>query len=367
MKKVISILLAAATILITASCTTSDSGTSSPETITITDQAGDTVTVPKNAKRIAVCGILPLPSVLTVFFDSADKLVGIPPESMVAAKNGLLGKLYPEIHNANTGYSKGSDVNSEELMKLNPDIVFYSADNKKMGELLKNAGFAAVGVSANIHGYDCIKTLNSWLELLGQIYPENDKGQAVSDYSSKVYNMIQERTKNLSANERTKVFFLFKYSESTIMTSGDNFFGDWWADAIGAVNVAKELEGDNQQTVNMEQIYAWNPEMIFITNFNTVLSEDLYNNTIGAYDWSGIDAIQNKKAYKMPLGMYRSYTPGTDTPITLMWLAKQAYPELFSDIDIIKETKDYYQKLFNVSLTDEQAASIFNPTTAAGM
>ncbi len=68
----------------------------------------------------------------------------------------------------------------------------------------------------------------------------------------------------------------------------------------------------------------------------------------------------------MPLGMYRSYTPGVDTPITLMWLAKKAYPNLFTDIDITKEVKAYYKTVFGVKLTDKQAQSIFDPSAAAG-
>ena len=68
----------------------------------------------------------------------------------------------------------------------------------------------------------------------------------------------------------------------------------------------------------------------------------------------------------MPLGMYRSYTPGADTPVTLLWFAKTTYPELFEDIDIVQEAKDYYKEVFGVELTDEQAASIFAPDAAAG-
>ncbi len=367
MKKIISVLLALAVIVSLAACGRNQNKNSDIKTVTVTDQAGDMVTVPQNAERIAVCGIFPLPSVLSVFFDSAERLVGIPPEAMSAAKNGLLGELYPEILNAQTGYTSGTDINTEELMSLAPDIVFYSADNKKMGETLKNAGFAAVGISANINQYNAIETLDSWLGLLGQIYPENDKREKVSEYSEKALARVKERTDKLSDDERAKVFFLFKYNDSTIMTSGDNFFGDWWADAIGAVNVAKELTGDNQQTVSLEQIYKWNPEMIFVTNFNTAKPEDLYENTVGAYDWSGIAAVKNKKVYKMPLGMYRSYTPGTDTPITLLWLAKTAYPELFQDIDLVSEAKEYYKTLFGIELTDRQAEGIFNPSVLAGM
>ena len=79
-----------------------------------------------------------------------------------------------------------------------------------------------------------------------------------------------------------------------------------------------------------------------------------------------VNAVENQRVYKMPLGMYRSYTPGVDTPVTLLWLAKTAYPELFADIDIIQETKDYYSEVFGITLTDEQAASIFTPNAQAG-
>ena len=54
-------------------------------THTITDHAGYEIEVPDEVDRIVVCDILPLPSVLTVFFDSADKIVGMSEPSMTAA------------------------------------------------------------------------------------------------------------------------------------------------------------------------------------------------------------------------------------------------------------------------------------------
>lgn len=119
-------------------------------------------------------------------------------------------------------------------------------------------------------------------------------------------------------------------------------------------------------TVNLEQVYEWNPGVIFMTNFNTAQPEDLYNNTVGTYDWSGIQAVQDQRVYKMPLGMYRSYTPGIDTPITLLWMAKTVYPALFEDIDVTQLAIDYYQEVFGVTLTAEQVEQIFAPISAAG-
>ena len=154
--------------------------------ITVTDHNDNVVQVPKNAQRIAVCDILPLPSVLCVFFDSAEKLVGIAPSSMSAAQNSLLSQLYPEILNAQTGYMNGTDVNTEELMQLAPDVVFYSASNPALGEKLTASGFCAIAVSANKWQYNCIETLNNWIDLLSQIFPENDRAALCRSYSKKI-------------------------------------------------------------------------------------------------------------------------------------------------------------------------------------
>ena len=394
MKKVIALILALALCLGAVACssenkednnnntvtktedgntqTTPDTSTTEPETIDpdgthiVTDHAGNSVEVPNVINRIVVADIYPMASVLTVFFDSAEKIVGMAAPCMSAAKNGLLGELYPEILNAKTDFIDGTNVNIEELLKLNPDVVFYSAGSKEEGEAYKNAGIPAIAISPGKWGYDAIETLNQWIETLVQLFPENDKSKIVREYSEKTYKMVQERVSGLSDADKVKVFFLFQYSDSNIMTSGKKFFGQWWCDAIGAKNAAEELEKDNSVAVNMEQIYAWDPELIFITNFNTAKPDDLYGNTVGSYDWSEIEAIKNKQVYKMPLGMYRSYTCGVDTPVTLLWLAKTVYPSLFEDIDITAETKKYYQEVFGITLTDEQANKIFSPVSAAG-
>ena len=363
MKKILSILLVAALLLSMTSCGQS-TAPSKADTRVIVDHGGNEVEVPLEVNRVAVCTILPLPSVLAVFFDSAEKIVGMASGSKTAAENSLLGQLYPELLDAETGYIEGGNLNVEELMKLAPDVVFYSTAEADVGEQLRNAGFCAVAISVNKWEYDAIETLNNWIGLLGEIFPENDKQKTVAEFSQAMYDLVQSRVAEIPEKER--VLFLYKYSDTAIMTSGAKFFGQWWADAIGAQNVGQEMTTDNSVTVNMEQIYDWNPSLIFITNFTTAYPNDLYQNTVGNYDWSPVDAVKNERVYKMPLGMYRSYTPGVDTPITLLWLAKTAYPEQFVDIDIIVETQKYYREVFDIDLTADQAASIFAPAAEVG-
>ena len=363
MKKTLYLLIIVLLSIFTAGCREKKEAADS---VTVTDHAGYSITVPAEIKKVVVCDILPLPSVLSIFFDSAEKIAGISSSSMAAAENSLLSELYPEILKAETGFIKGSNVNVEELMKLEPDVVFYSASHPELGKKLRTSGFNAVAVSVNKWEYNTIETLNNWITLLSQIFPENDRSKKVRDYSNEIYNMVQDRVSNIPEEKRRNVFFLFRYNDSTIMTSGRLFFGEWWAEASGAVNVAEALSKDNSIKVNLEQIYAWNPDIIFITNFTTAQPEDLYNNTVGPYNWSGINAVNDKRVYKMPLGMYRSYTPGIDTPITLLWMAKTIYPELFKDISFTEKVISYYKSVFDVTLTKDQAESIFSPVSDAG-
>ena len=336
------------------------------ETITIVDNLDNKVTVPKKIDRIAVAGIFPFPSILSVFLGSAEKIVGMPPASMSAAKAGLLAELFPEILKADTSFTSGEDLNIEELIKLKPDVVFYSSGNGEWTKMFAGAGISAVAISPRKWDYDVLETYDKWIELLSEMFPESAKAKQVSAYSKETYDKIQNRVKNLKESERKKVLFLFQYDDQKIVTSGKHFFGQYWCDAVGAKNAAEEITVDNANAkITMEQIYNWNPDVVFITNFTPAMPDDIYSGKIGGRSWNNVKAAKTGDVYKMPLGSYRSYTPGADTPVTLLWLAQKVYPELFKDINIEKEVKDYYSKLYGIELTEEQIKRMYSPGAKA--
>ena len=260
----------------------------------------------------------------------------------------------------------GDDVNIESLLALKPDVVFYNASDTQDLEKLENAGLTAVAFSATKWKFNCTETFNEWMNLLDQIYPEHagNREELIKKYSTDTYNKIQDTVKNVE--EKQKVLFLFQYDENAMITSSSKFFGQWWCDAVGAVNVAKDVPAEKTNAViTMEQVYEWNPDVIVITNFTQAKPDDLYNNAIGSDDWSNVSAVKNKRVYKMPLGTYRTYTPSVDSPMTLEWLAQAVYPELFKDMDVKADVKEYYQNLFGVTLTDEQVDQMYTPNASA--
>ena len=332
-------------------------------TRTIVDHTGAEVVLPTEIKRVVISSILPLPSVYCLFRGSADDLVGIHPSSMAAAQNSYLINVYPEIADVDTSFVENGEVNIEQLLSLEPDVVFYAAGNTDERAMYDNAGIPAVGFSTSMAEYDCVETYADWIELLGEIYGEQDTANAIIEEGRAVAEQIKSVTDTIDDADKPKVLILFNYDNGTISTSGSNFFGQYWIETAGGINVAEELSGNAE--INMEQIYEWNPDIIFITNFSASQPEDLYNNAIEGDDWSNVAAVKNQQVYKFPLGMYRWFPPASDTPLVLKWLATKIQPEKFADIDMDQEIKDYYEKYYNAELTDEDLQEIYNPARAA--
>ena len=203
--------------------------------------------------------------------------------------------------------------------------------------------------------------------LLSQVFPEDSgaKAKAVHGYSASVVSRIRSRVSRIPQPKRPKTLFLFQYGKDRIVTSGSHFFGQYWCDAVGARNVASSIRAQNQYAViTMEQVYAWDPDLIFITNFTPAEPQDLYRNAY--HDWKPVKAVREKQVFKMPLGTYRTFTPSADTPVTILWLAKCAYPTLFSDINIEREAENYYSKLFGIHLSEAEIRLIFDPGRGTG-
>lgn len=343
---------------------TDENTNSESATRIVVDHLGNEVEVPAEINTIVTTSITPMPSVYCMFAGSAEKLIGMSPSSMAAVENSLLAEIMPEIKDVSTEFMTGGEVNVEELVAMNPDVVFCHAGKVEEYEQLRAAGLTVVAVATADWGSDSIATFEAWIQLLGEVFGEEDKAAGIVAYGREVEAMIQECIATVDESERPRVMFLYKYSDGVIQTSGNSHFGQYWAEATGAVNVAGEQDASALE-INMEQVYEWDPDMIYITNFVPYLAEDLYNNAIEGHDWSVVSAVEDGQVYKCPLGVYRWYPPSSDTPLMLLWMAQTNYPELFSDIDLEAEMKEYYQKFYGITLTDEDIVKIFNPTREA--
>ncbi len=325
---------------------------------TVQDQAGRTVTIKKKYERVAFSSVRPLPATYFAVTGNIDTLVGMNHSSRAAALASMFVILCPEIANVPTNFIVNNDTNIEELMKLNPEVVFCLNKNTDEINALEAAGITAVGLNTN--GTDPIELFADWADLIGQVMGEQNRAKAIIEEGRKAAQEVKDIAKTIT--EKKKVMFLYRDQGDTLEVAGSNLYSQYWIETIGAVNVAAEC--NNVTAVSMEQIMQWNPDYIFITTFTTCQPDDLYNNKLEGQDWSGIKAVQDGHVYKDPLGIYRWFTPTSDSALMLKWIASKTYPEYYK-YDMEKEVRDYYKTFYGYELSDKELNMVFNPSSDA--
>ena len=382
MKKKILMLLTICTLgLSCVGCGTSDaSETESQETtsqssqetegkddfIEVVDQNNMTAKVPKDASRVILTA-LPLPSIYAITGAPIENLVGMHPGATSAIENSVMKSMYPDLVNVPSNFVDGLDINIEEMMKLDPDVVVYWGDYTNQYDVMTEAGIPAVGVKTQAGG-DALKTMESWLEIMGTMFGTNtEDGNAskVLKYGASVQEEIANIVNEIPENKKPKVLYIFGHSEDEISVSSTGHYGAFWIESAGGINAAPEITGT--ATVSMEQIYEWNPDVIIISTFTETTPEDLYNNVTNGQDWRHIAAVQNKKVYKEPLGTYRWLPPSGDAPLMAKWMAQTLHPDLFT-YNMTEEIISYYKEFYQYDLTQEQAEGILEavPEAAKG-
>ncbi|TQR33700.1 hypothetical protein DMB92_02090 [Campylobacter sp. MIT 99-7217] len=303
----------------------------------------------KNPLSVAIVAPLPLPA-LTAFVSDA-RIVFMPSASMNAYKNSLAAFFYPE----NLRALHSNEPSAEELLKLGADLYICPSTKPKLCAELKRAGLEVLELGFDADNYNSKSVLAYWFKNLGKYFNVKEKEEKILADISKSEDFIASKTKN---QPKTRAIIIFSYEKERLVLGG--LFANYLLEKSGAVNLFK---GVNASAINLEELYALDPEIIYITNFTTALPEDLFVSS----KWQGLKAVADKKVYKLPLATYRSFAPNLDLAVLLKFMALKNHPDLFEDLDIKAEYKRHFKQNLNLDLNEAQLEKIFNPSKEAGL
>lgn len=321
------------------------------EQIVIVDQLGKEIVLDGVPERVATT-IMPFPYIYYAVVGNSDNLIGCNPSSIAAYEDSALKYMYPELANANTSFVDTSFVvNIEELLKLEPDVVFQWNYMDEEIEKMEAAGIKVVALQ-----YGTLDDMETWIRIIGTMFDKEERAESLITYFHESVAEVTEKIDTLSPEDYRNILIMY----NDLKVSGTGFY-NYWTEKSGAVNPAADLSGD-ALNVNMEQIYEWNPEIIYIGNFNELQPSDYVKNKLEGQDWSVVDAVENKQVYKIPIGGYRWDPPGVETPLMVKWLAKIQHPQLFEDMDMRTEVSEFYQQVYDFELTEEMLDEILNDT-----
>lgn len=323
--------------------------TSSNEVREVTDAAGNVVEVPADISKIAVTP-LPWSSVIYAIDGTSDRMVAINPGALskTAYEGHFFQQMDPQYGNINsTAIGSDFSINMEEMVSMGVEAVVIWDYQTDEAEQLKSLGIAPVMVKN-----ETVEELQASLQAIGQLLGQEERAQQFIDLYSDTYDKILSYQDEVETAEKPKVLYL---RNSELKLQGNDNFIKTALDMAGADNVVAD-----SSDITMEEILAINPDIILMSWFDEFTPEDLYNNTIDGQDWSNVKAVQTKKVYKTPIGIYRWDAPGVETPLMMEWLATVIQPEIFSDIDVRQDVRNFFSNYFNWELTDEELADIMS-------
>lgn len=367
MKRFSALVAATATaMLLLAGCsanTTEQSASQSPTadeptTRVITDHTGEEITIPAEITRVAVDQIPIASTYLAYFGGESTNLVGMS-GSVVGALEGTVAEhIAPEILDIDTSYYDNGELNVESLLTLKPDVVLYNASNTAHGELFRAAGIPAVGF---VTSGDPATVYADWLRLLEQVFGEPGKMDDVIEYGEELVADARERNATVAEADRKNTLIIFSYSSGTLTVAGEpEFFGSHWLATANANNAAVGTAQPLAQ-VTAEQVLAWDPDTVLISGVgqSQITPQQVLENTVEGLDLSSLPAVQRGDVFSTGLGMYTWFTPNPDAPLVANWIGAAIYPELYADGELEEMTKEYYESVYNYTLTDEQVEQIF--------
>lgn len=325
-------------------------------THTVVDHGGNEVEVPNKVTRVVIDQIPILSTYMAYFEGSAPYIVGYCGSFKSVISDTVLKNIAPELlESSDTVYAQ-SDLNIEEIMKLNPDVILYNAGNSSHAEILKasgipSIGFATVGASTEA---DPIERYEEWLKLLEQIFNEPGKTDAFVAAGDEIVTDVEARIAEIPQTDRPSALILWKYADGVPQVSGQGTFGTYWMKRLGVTDKALEATGFAQ--ASMEQIYSWDPDILFLDGpgLQPLRTEDVLSGNVDGADFSTLTAVKSGRVYNTTLGMWNWFTPNPDAPLVLAWLACNTYPDAFTDYPLGDTIKEYYKTWYGYDVTDDE-------------
>jgi len=319
-------------------------GSSSSGGFYVTDALGRVIHFDKAPERIVLAGkaLFMVADAIYLFPEAGKRIV-----ALGSTQQGS-GNFIPMIDSTfSSKITLDSSAGPEQIAAAQPDCVIMKSSNvNSLGKPLE-----ALKIPVVYLDFETPDQYQRDLKTLGQLFQNPDQAAKLAAYYQGKVDAISKAVSGLTDAQKPRTLVLY-YNEKNdtvafnvppmswmqtlqIQTAGGQ---PVWADAN---------PGSNWATVSLEQIAAWNPDVIFIVAyFNPV--NDVVAKLKADPKWQGLSAVKNNKLYGFATDVYSWDQPDTRWILGLTWVASKLHPDLFPGLDITKEAQSFYQDLYGM-------------------
>lgn len=328
--------------------------TRSGQGVSVRDQRGQRITLDVPARRLVTIP-MPAAALLIAVDGSADHLVGMHPSSWTALHDGILGEFFPRaLAIPHDVASADFAPNVESVVALRPDVVVQWGDRGPgLTAPLENAGLKVVGLE-----YGTQEDLLTWISLFAALVGRPERAALITDAIDGARQQ-EARTTASVATGRPKVVYFNRFAGG-LKVAGDATYNDFSIRLVGAANPASGpsgAPGTGILGVSLEQVLAWDPDVVLLGNFDDAVPEDVYRDPV----WRRVSAVREQRVYKVPLGGYRWDPPSHESPLMWRWLSMVAFPAQPA-FDLRGEIDRYYSLYYGKTPTPAQTDAVLRTT-----
>lgn len=294
--------------------------------ITLTDQAGRTVTLEQPAESIVSCYYIS--TYATIALGLKDKIVGLENKADTRALYALAAPELPQLTQVGTL----KELNVEAVAALEPDLVIMPQ------KLIDNAQTLEVlGITVMIVNPETQEGLETMLTLIGEACGASDQAQALIDYNHTQLERAAEMTAEL---EKPSVCLLGNSSYLSVAPAA--MYQNDLIEQAGGVNAAASIEEDYWADVSYETLLALAPEVLVIPSAASYTAEDVMNDP----QLADLPAVQNGAVYTMPQGLDEWDSPTPSGILGVLWLTSVLHPEAYPFEEFTADAQAFYQTFY---------------------
>lgn len=307
----------------------------SEDSLTIIDQAGREVTVKKEPESIALCYRVVIRFLLSL--DQGDKIKGI-------------GKSEPFLEELQPSLADCADVGKgvadlEALAELSPDLFIHKASDVKTLDAVQGIGIPSIGIEVETPE-DMIRAL----DLLGKVCGAREKARDLMDYYEAQIREAEELISQIDDADKPRAIVM---GSSIGKVADGSMLQGLMLEQAGAVNCAADLDATELwPTAGAEQILAWNPDYIFITNSESAVytAQDILKDPA----WSEVSAVKHKNVYEMPAQADSWEFPGVVSTLGIDYMIHVMHPRLLDEGTLEDKVDAFYDLSYGRTFPREE-------------
>ncbi|PKO15793.1 MAG: hypothetical protein CVU39_09730 [Chloroflexi bacterium HGW-Chloroflexi-10] len=314
--------------------------------LSFVDGTGKQVNLPGIPQRIVVAGKA-TPYVLDTLYmfpEIASKLIAL-------EVRGFDTQAFLELVDPKVQVKTFLDLDSgpEQIAPHNPDLVILkNISLGKLGATLEEINIPVMGLNL-----ETPEAFYADLQALGIVLGNQPRADELVAFYQSQQDMVAKMVAGLSAEEKPSVLVL-QYTEDgsdvTFTVPPAAYLQTTMIQNAGANPVWLDADGgaDGWIQVSLEQIAAWDPEMVFVVHYggdsNTV-AQTLMESPL----WQDLQAAKTGQIYGYPADFASWDLIDPRWILGEQWLVKIIQPERAKELDLIAQVKDFYRVAFGLS------------------